>query len=1045
MNTPFDSLLKYLMRRPLLVNLILIFIIISAIVSAMRLQRSALPRIDLYNASIMTTYPGASPEDVELNVTRKIEDKLEGISDIKTYTSMSMENFSIITVEIDRTAEDKDQVMDDINNAVDTITDFPEEVSERPTVFEEKSDVWPIYYLSIFTKDYEDTSYLQVAEDIQDELLSLTTVSDIQINGNSDKEIKILLDKDKLKEFEISIDEIIGAIQANKIRLSAGSIESFTAETGIVTLAEFETPEDVEDIIVRINDAGNDITIAEIGRVLPGYEDPSTIQRVNGKPGVELLFYKKGSSDIIVSQREIVKALDEFRQTHEISNNIEFVVTRDESVETRDRLTILYSNAGMGLLLVLILLFIFFNRQLAFWTAMGIPMAIGIAFIAVSFFDVTINRVSLLGLVVVLGMLVDDSIIVAENIFRFRLMGLSAEESALKGVRTVMVPVFATIITTVLAFMPIYFIPGMAMDFAREIPTFVIAMLVGSLIESVLFLPVHLGHSKKKNKDKKEEKPIGEKLLVGMETAYEKILHTLLKRKYISFGLIITGFLVMLFISAKLVTFKMFPIDQATRMYFWGETKQSASLDYTSEAIMPIEKIINSVPEGVIDAYTTTVGKTGQYDIQTLPNLFRFELTLTPIQEREMTAPEIRDFVMQKFEEGNFKEIEKFDWYIDGGGPPEGKPVEISITGNDNEKRIELLNTVSKKMEDIGFTEVDTNYRDGKPELRLTPDNRLLSRSGLSISQVASVIRTAIDGYEVTHMDTPDEQIPFRLVLDKESINKENPLDGLFTINNFGVVIPVENLLKSKLSKTPQSIYHYNGKRTNTITANLPGGISDSEANQLLKNSFKNFELENPGFKFKIEGEAEANMETMTKMLFAIGLAIVAVYFVLVIQFNSLIQPAIVISAIPFGLIGILLAFAIQNMDLSMLALTGIMGYSGVVVNDSLIMVDYINNVRKDNLTCGTTFIENVVCGAKLRFRPIFLTTITTVAGLLPTAYGIFGGLDSFISPMVMAMAWGMIIGTPSVLFIIPLYYSILEDFSNLFRRNKPEDVQATA
>ncbi|MFW6366228.1 MAG: efflux RND transporter permease subunit, partial [Spirochaetota bacterium] len=1028
MESSFDRLLKFLMRRPLLVNLILIFITVSAIVSVSRMQRVALPRIDMYNVSVYTTYPGASPEDVELNVTRKIETELEGIGDIETYTSMSLENLSIVDITIDRRTEDKDEVVDNIKNAIDNITDFPNEISERPTIWEEKSDEWPILYIGVYTDDPQDTDYIELANRLKDALLPLSTVADITVNGKTDPEIKILLNKDKLKQYQISIDEVINAIQSNRIRLSAGSLESFTSETNIVTLAEFEDPEDILDIIVRINDAGNDITVRDLARLETGYKKENTITRVNGKPGSELEIVKKGNADIIDSVTEINREIERFKTTYAIGENIHIVPIRDESIETRDRLNILYSNAGMGLVLVLILLFFFFNRKLALWTSLGIPIAVGIAFIAVSFFDVTINRVSLLGLVVVLGMLVDDSIIVAENIYRFKMKGLSNEEAALSGVRTVMVPVFATIITTVIAFLPMYFIQGIAMDFAREIPTFVIAMLAGSLIESVLILPVHLGHTKKRKKEEKEQPPLGEGLLCSMENGYEKLLQTVLKHKYVSFAAILAGFAVLLALSGMMVRFRMFPIDQSTRLYIWGETELSSSLDFTSGAVKPIETILDGLPDNVVKSYNTTIGRMGMYSAQTLPNLFRIEISLTSSTKRDMTAMDVQRHVMDEMKAQSVPHIVKMDYYIDGGGPPAGKPVEVNIIGNDNDKRRELLKTVSEDLELMGMTDVDTNYRAGKPEIRLTPDNRMLSRSGLSISQIASVIRTAIDGYEVTHFNTADEEIPFRLKLDERFIRQDAPLDGLYTINQAGIVIPVKQLLNVKMSTTPQTIYRYNGTRTNMITANLPEEITAEEIYGTLTEKYADFEKKHPGFTIQLGGEAEENTETMNKMLVAIGLAVLAVYFVLIIQFNSIIQPVMVISAIPFGLIGILFAFGIQRMDLSMLALTGIMGYSGVVVNDSLIMVDYINSVRSDAEHSTTGFIQNVINGAKLRFRPIFLTTITTVAGLIPTAYGIFGGLDSFISPMVMAMAWGLIVGTPSVLLVIPLYYSIIED-----------------
>lgn len=986
-----------------------------------------MPRIDLYELNVYTTYPGASPEDVELNVTKKIEEAIESVSNIDKYTSQSMENLSIVHIKIDEACEDLKKVKDDIKDAINDITDFPEEIEEQPEIYEEKSDNWPVLEVGIYTTDPTKQNYIEVAKELRKELINLPTVAKVNHGGVSQSEFHILLNKKKLKKLLISMNEVVNAIRSNKIRLAAGSFESFTSETNLLTLSEFSNPQEIGNIIIRINDVGNLVRLKDIATVKKAYEKQDKILRINGHSGTWISVLKLGQEDILRSVNEIKEKINYFKERYPIPDNVKIVLQRDESINTENKLYILYSNALAGLLLVLIVLFLFFNKRIAFWTAAGIPIAIGIAFIVTSFLGVTINQISLLGLIVVLGMLVDDSIIIAENIYRYKKEYKSPIDAAVAGLEKVVIPVITSIITTIIVFVPFYFMPGVAMDFSREIPTFVIAMLTGSLIEALIILPVHLAH----DKEGKESKPIGENYLAALEKKYVGFLENILKHKYKSLTIILIAFVTISILSMFIVNFKMFPIDQSTFLIISAEVKGDSNLNYSSEVAKSVEKIINKLPKDVVKSYRTIIGQKGFYSPQILSNIFKFEIILHPASGRDMTAEQVKNYIFANIKKNNIKEIELLDFYIDGGGPPAGKPVEINVIGNDNEKRLQLLTKLSNDLEKMGLVNVDIDYREGKKELRLVPNYKVITLGQLSVSQIASIIRTAFDGAIVSDHDTAEENIKFRVMLDKKYINKNDPLEGLYVNNNRGVAVPVENLLVVKKSKSTQAVYRYNGKRTNKITASLASGQSITQIYAKILEKYKNFEKENPGFKISMGGEAEESADTMLKMMFSLGLAIIAIYFVLVIQFNSLIQPVMVISAIPFGLLGIFMAFGLQRYDLSLLAIIGIIGYSGVVVNNSLIMVDFINKSRMEK----GDFIKILVTSASSRFKPIFLTTLTTVVGLFPTAYGFFGGYDTFVSPMVMAMAWGLIVGAPSVLIIIPLFYLFLEDIRKKFRK----------
>lgn len=925
----FEKFIAKLIDRPLYVNLLLIIIVFAGIASMMSIQRLGFPRIDMYTMSVYTTYPGASPEDVELNVTKKIEEAIAGVADIKEYSSVSLENLSVVQVTINESAENKDKVKEDIEKAIGRINDFPEEVTKRPTFYEEKSDNWPILMVGFSSKDGDDVLCAELSRKLKEELMELSSVSGVSIQGEYEREVVIKLRKDELERLCISFEEVIAAIKNNKIRLSAGSLESYTTETGIVTLSELTSEEQIRKIIVRINDAGNAVTLGDIAQVRMQLKESNVIRKINGNYGIWLNVTKQGNADIIESVGQVNRVIDKFKKNYLHDNDVEVSILSDMSVDTRDRLNILYSNAAVGLVLVLAVLFLFFNTRLAFWTAMGIPIAFASAFIVALMAGVSINKISLLGLVVVLGMLVDDSIVVAENIYRLKGEGLAAKQAAARGTAQVLVPVIGTVITTVIAFMPMYFIQGVAFDFSREVPTFVIAMLCGSLVEAVLVLPVHLSSSH--TSDRKLNPPVGAPILQYLEKAYSGLLRKMLTHRYFSF-LIICGIFVSAFIlSALTVKFVTFPIDQATTLLIYGETKSDSTLKNTEAVLAPVDEILNSLPEGIVRSYVFMAGRKSRYSQQTLSNYFNYEITLTPATKREMTASDVKDYIFDQINGRGITGIHSLDYEIDGGGPPAGKPVSIDIIGNDNEQRLSLIKKCSDDLRTLGLTEVETDYREGKSELRLTPDYELITRGALSVGQIAGIIRTAFDGTEVTFMETADERIPFRVLLDKGGVSTDNPLDGLFAINNRGILIPVENLLHREMTKSAQTIFRHNGKRKNTITANIPGEKTAQELYTELTNKYSDFEKENPGFKLNLGGEAEESNKTMQRMIIAIVLALLGIYFVLVLQFNSLVQPLIIISAVPFGLIGILFAFGIQRMDLSMLALVGIMAMAGLL------------------------------------------------------------------------------------------------------------------
>lgn len=1027
-------IVSYLIARPLVSNLLIFFIIFLAFAQSTRLKRQGFPRVDLKKMVITTIYPGAAPEDVELNVTAKIEEALEEVDGIDYYSSISLENQSVIEVSIDPDAEDPEDIKADIRRAVDGVSDLPDEIDDDPHILEIKVDNFEIYEVALVSDTVDRKTLRKYILDLKQKILRLDTVARVYEKSIPDREIRVLLNQKKMQQKFISFSEVTDAIKHNKLRLSGGSLESYTSRKGIVTFSEFENPEDIEEVYIRASDLNYAVQIKDIGRAVEALEEQNEIVRYNGRPGMSIYVVKKGRADIIEAVEDIKQVVAEYRQ-NTLPDTVESFSTFDASIDTESRLNTVYSNAGIGFILVLIVLFLFLDKKVAFWTATGIPFSVAIALICLPLFDITLNSISLLGIVVVLGMLVDDAIIVAESIYRAGEEGESRTEAALTGLRQVVKPVFATIVTTVIAFIPMYFTPGMAGDFSREIPSIVIIMLLASLFEATLLLPAHLAHGKE---NRKTSQPVGQKLINLLQNRYRYLLENILRRRRLT-AIVLTVVFAALFLSgASIVRFKMFPVDQATRLYLYGETGPESSLEYTSREVRKLEKIVEETGREILHSFNASIGLSFNPGgpSHNSANQFYMQLELVPAGEREQTATGLQKEIFRQVEEKKINTFKKLDYYIDGGGPPAGKPLEIRITGNNRPVALEIMSEIRDVLSEYPVSQIDSDYRKGKTETRLIPDYFAVSKAGLSVAQIASTIRTAIDGSIVTELQTAEESIPFRVMLDKESLNFENPLQGLQARNAYGNLVPVSNLVTKKRTVSPETIHRYNGERTYTMTANIDlEKITPEEILSALKPDLQKIENNHNGFKIEFGGEAEKDVETRHDMLLAIIGAVTAIYFTLVLQFNSFSQPLLVLMAIPFGLTGILLAFGLQGMDLSMMALTGILGFAGVVINDSLVMVEFMNRLHDEYEQTASGFQQAVIEGAVLRLRPILLTTLTTLAGLVPTAYGFIGGIDSFVSPMVMAMTWGLVVGTASILLVIPLLYSFNHSIRNRLGR----------
>ncbi|MEE9162205.1 MAG: efflux RND transporter permease subunit, partial [Candidatus Neomarinimicrobiota bacterium] len=698
-------------------------------------------------------------------------------------------------------------------------------------------------------------------------------------------------------------------------------------------------------------------------------------------------------------------------------------------------LGIMTANGLIGLVLVTIVLFIFLNLRTAFWVAMGIPLALMGVFFLEPFFGASIDMVTLLGMIIVIGLIVDDAIVIAENIATRQEQGDTPLEAAVNGTHGVLRPVTATIITTTLAFSPFFFMSGIMGKVMWAFPLVIILALTFSYVEALTLLPAHITGGRRQARQ--ASRPPQASWFGPVRERFQRFLVKILRLRYV----VVATFLALLVgaftYAGKHMHFVLFPGDIADLFYITLELETGTSLEATSDQVYEVEGYLNALPPGEVESYWTIVGsQTGGGGPPFAPgeseNWAMMMVTLTPYNERARAADQIVAELREQTDALLGPEIARF--FVDAGGPPVGSPITVRVVGNNNRMRKALADSLVAFLGTLeGVSDINRDDKLGKEQVEIKSDYVRLSQVGLTVADIAQNVRLAYDGEVVTRVRYGDEDVGFRVQLEEAARQRPDYLGQLQIPNRSGRLIPLREVAEFEVGPGPASFYHYNGDRGIRVTAGLTKGSDTTPlmANQAVMEHF-NLPLDWPGMRFVVGGEAEETQESMVSLAIAMAMAGVGIYLVLVLLFNSLTQPVLVMFAIPFGMIGIIGAFALHGQPLGFLAMMGVIGMMGVVVNDSLILVNHINVHRQTEP--DKKFLRIVAEGTAARLRPILLTSITTVAGLLPTAYGLWG-YNAFIAPMALALGYGILFATPLTLLLLPSLYMVQHDIGLLIRR----------
>ena len=1005
-----NSILDFLVRQKKLALVFTISIIALGLLSLNNIQRDQFPAVDFEIMSIVTSYPGASPEDVEQNITNVIEDELSDISGIDKFTSTSRAGTSSIVATLSQDVSDLSELKQEIRNAVNRIKSLPEEVVDLPRVTDFKTSRKSILKISLGSDTLSYAQLRDVVDGVAKSVALLEGVSEVVKQGYLDKEIQIRIDPKKLYQYELSLPQVMDAITQRNQRYTVGSNHHQQHEKTIVVLSKFDAATDVSEVIVKSTFEGLVVRLKDIAVVESGNVEEKSIVRVNGEKGFILQVKKQAQADVITTV-DLVKAhMDKTRAKH--NNQLDIFYSADLSKYVRNRLDIVTNNGLIGLLLVLVVLGAFLSFKTAFWVAVSLPVSLlgTVALLGVT--GETINLVSLAAMILVLGIVVDDSIIVAESIHHYKQTGENKFKSAVHGFKRVIMPVVTTILTTVLAFSSMFLMEGMMGKFIYVIPLVVIFALVLSFLEVSLALPAHLAGV--------TEKPKQHNWFEYFEDKFEGFLAKVLKIRYwvvVTFSVVLVF---SLYFASTQMKFSLFPAVGVDTISARMTMPVGSSLSNTEVKAKQVEAlIIQTVGEDLVSV-TTDVGK--YFDHKA-----KFTIELLPSSGRDRDSKVILKALKSKAKE--IDQVETLKFSVHRPGPPQGEDVEINLisqVGGENLQAADKLEQILLSLN--GVDNVQRDDEPGKDRIEVKLDFEKMSRLDIDFNTVNRYLRAAFTGIDVTNIREGQNDVNFRLYLG-DMQQSENFIKSLKVANKTGRIIPLTNFSHIREIIGEPDFNHYNGLRSILLSASIDD--EKTSTSEVMEAALSQLELDTrfPSVRAISEGGAKETMKSMNSFKQAFVMAVFGIFLLLVLLFNSYTQPMLILSAIPFSVIGVIWAFFLHSEALSFFAILGILALVGVIVNDSLVLVSHLNYL-KDKALDKMSVHQWIIKGTKDRLRAVVLTSLTTLAGIIPLAYGI-GGTDYILQPMALALGYGLLFGTLMTLVLLPCLYLMNYEFVN--------------
>ena len=1019
---------KFSVTNSVFINILMVLLLVAGVFSLSRLPQEQFSEIPFFFVNIVVPYPGVSAEDVEQNVTVKVENAVQGIEKLKQIQSVSQEGLSIVTMEFNEGISNAE--FDNLFQETQSLflkAELPEETLSPLIDDFSSSDFLPVIEI-ILSGDVDYSVLSNTASLLENRLQSINEVSQIDLVGIRDRQIIIDANKEKLEALGISIDEIVSAVRSRNITVPGGKLETESREYILRTVGELDTYSEFNKVIVRRSAPGSQgvVHIGDIAEVKEVYDPEGISSRFNGSQSISLRIAKipRGNSTGVVDDAKALVA--SFEQT--LPDGISVHLTSDSTVQIRDSIKVLITNSLYGFALLVILLMVFIGFRNALITALGIPITFAIVFLILDALGETLNSNTLFGLVLVLGLIVDHAIVIIENSYRLQQEGLSRIDAAIKGTNEVVVPVIAATLTTVAAFFPLMLLPGILGKFLRVIPLVVSIALLASTFEAIVFLPVHYVEWSGKIRAKRRD------FFEGLKIWFRKFITKIYNRKKLAvaaMGIAVIG----IFGLVTVVNQDLFSAEDNTLFNIYVELPAGSNRVKTESVVRQFEEILLPLTgNGEVVSVNTAVGfSAGDNENITKSNVAQIVVDLTERGEgRKRSIQAIIKEVEAKT--AWIAGTEKVQFTKQQTGPPSSPPVQFRLFGNDYTELIFIAEEIENILGEYPeLYNINDNLEKGTPELQIRVFADQAARYGLSTALVGAYIRSSFDGVKATTIFKNNEEIEVIVKYSAASELSINRLMQLKIPTPDGKQISFSSIAVIEENDPIASIKRVDGKREVTIFSDALTNENVRAINARITTEFKTrFEPLYPEVELKIGGEF-ADFDTLLLdilRIFIIGVFVI--YLILATQFKSYIQPILIIATIPFSFAGVILFLVISGTPFSTTVLYAGVALAGIAVNDSIVLISFINSLKKKGFESGHAVIEAAVT----RLRPIVLTSLTTIAGLIPTALGL-GGKSVVWGPMASTIIFGLIFSTFTALVIIPCVYGILDEIGTKRIRKK--------
>jgi multidrug efflux pump subunit AcrB len=1040
-------------------NLLMLAIVASGVLALTSVVIEVFPEIDTDTVMVRVPYLGATPAEAEEGVCIRVEEAIASIEGIKRIRSVAQEGMGTVTAELEEDADNR-KVLDDIKAVVDRIETFPVE-TEKPVVAEGETRRRVITV--VLYGDTTEKTLKELAERTRDELTALSGISQVEVAGVRNYEISIEVSEEALRRYGLSFQQVADAVRRSSLDLPGGVVKTEGGEVLLRTKGQRYRGHEFEDVVVITRPDGTQVTLADVGTVIDGFEDSDTATRFDGKPAALVQVYRVGAEGAL-DVTEITKRYLDDDLRPRLPAGVEVATWDDDSIILRQRIGLLLRNARLGLVLVFLCLAAFLNLRLAFWVTMGIPISFLGGLWLVPQFDVTVNMISLFAFIVALGIVVDDAIVVGENIHDHIDGGMKRLDAAILGVREMAVPVTFAVLTTVAAFAPLLFVAGNMGKVMRQIPVVVIAVLAMSLIESLLILPAHLS-----GEPSWFARLVGSLLgpiLTAIEAAqarirrglewvisepYRRSLEWALEWRYLTMAI---GIAVVLVIGGMLggghLEFSLMPKIDADNMTAFLTMPQGTPVDQTQAILARLEQAAFEVAaevdgatgdgaESVLHHISTTVGQqpsargggpphqssstsgggshVGEVNVELVGSESRTVSSVALVNRWRELVGEVPGAVSLTYSASLFSS---------------GDAVSVQLAHRDFKVLLQAIDRLEEQVAAYdGINDVANSFLPGKKELKLslTPEGRTL---GLTLSDLARQVRAGFYGEEVQRIQRGRDDIRVMVRYPEAERSSLGDVDHMRIRLPDGTEAPFRSVAAVEEGRGYAAINRTDRRRVVTVTADVDETVANANKinADLRATTLPQLSHDFPGLTFDFEGAQREQRDSLASLGRNFVVAQLAIFALLAIPFRSYMQPVIVMSAIPFGLMGAILGHLLMGLDLTLLSLFGMVALTGVVVNDSLIMIDLINRERAEGID-----LERAIRDSGMRrFRPIMLTTATTFLGLSPMI--LETSLQArFLIPMAVSLGFGIVFATAVTLIVVPVEYRILEDIRRLGSR----------